>query len=112
RRVEEVAIVLDRVRPLAPRASRVERAPRVVVEERRAPAATRQAPLLQPEDEDSVEAARARAQEVDHRDAPHVVACAASQRGTLDRRQNVLAGELSTELAPALELGEQPPQRF
>ena len=112
RRVEEVAVVLDRVRPLEPRASRVERAPRVVVEERRAPAATRQAPLLQPEDEDGVEAARAGAQEVDHGDAPRVVACAASQRGTLDRRQDVLAAQVSAELAPALELGEQPPQRL
>ena len=112
RRVEEVAVVLDRIRPLEPRASLVERAPRVVVEERRAAATARQAPLLQPEDEDGVEAARAGAQEVDHRDAPGVVAGAASQRGTLDRREHVLAAQLSAELAPALELGEQPPQRL
>ena len=34
------------------------------------------------------------------------------QRGTLDRGEDVLAAQLAAELAPALELGEQPPQRL
>src|SRR5262249_39500347 len=101
RRVEEVAIVLDGVWPDEPRASLVERTPRVVVEERRAAAAPRQAPLLQPQHEDGVEAACAGAQKVDHRDAPGVVSGAPGKGRTLDRRQYVVATELSAELAPA-----------
>ena len=48
-RVEEVTIELDRIRPQEPRPVRVELAARVVVEERRAAAATRQAPLFKTE---------------------------------------------------------------
>ena len=110
RRVEEVAVVLDGIRPHEPRAALVERTPCVVVEERRAAAATRQAPLLQPEDEDGVEAARAGAEEIDHRDAARVVARPAGQRGPFDRGRDVLAAQLPAELLPALELSEKPPQ--
>ena len=85
RRVEEIAVVLDRIRPLEPRAPLVERAPRVVVEERRAAAAPRQAPLLQPEHEDGVEAARARAKRSTTATRPASSPARRAKRGTLDR---------------------------
>src|SRR5262249_10000103 len=53
RGVEEVPIARDSVLRREPRAPLVEPAAHVVVEERRAGAAARQASLLQPEDEDS-----------------------------------------------------------
>src|SRR5207237_1156611 len=65
RRVEEVAVARHLVGSLEPPA---ERAPPVVVEERRAAATSREAPLLQAEDERDVEAARAGAQEVEDGD--------------------------------------------
>ena len=97
----------DRAQPgLAAPASRLflEPAPRPLVEERRARAATRQAPLLQAEDEDCVEASRASTPEVDDGHAPRVVPGGRAQRGTLDRREDLVAAQLPAELAPALEL--------
>ena len=67
RRVEEVAVAAHRVGPLEAGA---ELAAAVVVEERRAAAAPRERPLLEPEHEDGVEPPRARAQQVEHGDAP------------------------------------------
>ena len=94
--VEEVAVERHRVGPNQPRALfLVERATRVVVEERRAGGTARQAPLLQAEHEDRVEAARAGAPQVDHRDAAGVVPGPAPKHGTLDRRDDVLAAHLA-----------------
>ena len=74
--------------------------------------APRQAALLQPEHEDGVEAARARAQQVEDRDAARLVAVHRAQRLPLERRDDVLALELAAERAPALELAEQPRHRL
>ena len=111
-RVEEVAIERDRIRPREPCTSLVQPPPSVVVEERRPGAPAGEAPLLQPEHEDGVEAPRASAPQVDDRHPARVVARPGRQRCTLDRRENVLAADLPGELAPALELVEQPPQRL
>jgi hypothetical protein len=73
RGVEEVAVAGDRIRTDEPRAALVELPPRVVVEERRAAAAPRQAALLEPEHERRVEAPRPRAQEVDDGDPPGLI---------------------------------------
>src|SRR5262249_4426002 len=102
----------DRIGPLQPRTPLVEPAPRILVEERRAAAATRQAPLLEAEDEDRVEAPGARPPEVDDRDTSHVVAGPARKRSTLDGCENFLAAQPAGELTPTVELGEQAPQRL
>src|SRR5204862_321688 len=86
--VEEIAIARNLVGSRQPRASVVEPAARVIVEERRAAAAAGQASLLEPEDEDGVEAPRASAQEVDHRDATRIVARPGREHGTLDRPED------------------------
>src|SRR6185437_10848199 len=80
--------------------------------EGRARAAARQAPLLETEDEDRVEAPGPGPPQVDDRDAASFVAGAAGERSTLDRGEHVLATQLAAELTPALELPEQPPQRL
>ena len=105
--VEEVAVAADRVGPLQAGAALVERAAGVVVEERRGVAAPRQAALLEAEDEDDVEAARARAEQVDDGDAARLVAAHRPERLPLDGGDDLLAGELAREVAPALELAEQ-----
>ena len=71
RRVEEVALARDRVRPRQPRAAGrlVDRPALLVGEERRALLAAREASLLQPEQEDDLGPARSRAEEVGDRDA-------------------------------------------
>src|SRR5207245_2791141 len=73
--VEEVAVVRDRIWAHEPRTALVEPPPRVVVEERRARAPAGQGALLQPEDEDGVEAPRSGAPEVDDGNPARVVAC-------------------------------------
>src|SRR5581483_2999460 len=106
RGVEEVAVAAHRIGPLEARAALVEQTARVVVEERRRRAAARQAPLLEPEHEDDVEASRARAREVEHGDAPGLVAAERPERVTIEHRDDVLPRELARQRAPALELGE------
>src|SRR5439155_7968478 len=103
--VEEIAVAADRVGTLEPGAALVERPPHVVVEERRSGAAPGQAPLLQAEHEDHVEAARAGPEEIDDGDAAGLVAAHRSQGLPVERGDDVLAGELADERAPALELG-------
>ena len=103
-RVEEVAVAADRVGPLEPRA---ERAPAVVVEERRAAPAPRQRPLLEPEHEDRVEAARARAHQVEHRDAAGLRGVAGRDLEPLERADHVRRGQRLAETLPGLELVEQ-----
>src|SRR5207302_384551 len=82
----------------------LERPPRVVVEERRARASAGQGALLQPEDEDGVEAPRSGAPEVDDGNPARVVACTRRERCTLDRCDHVLAAQVAAEVAPVLEL--------
>ncbi len=111
RRVEEVAVTRNAVGPREPRAALVELAARLVVEERRAAAAPRQASLLEPEHERHVEAARAGAEEIDDGDAAGFVAALRAKGEPLDRGKNVFARERSREVAPAVELGEEPDER-
>ena len=90
-----------------PRTALVERAPRVVVEERRRAAAARQAAFLETEHEDDVEAARARAQQVDaprRGRARRRAACAACA----DRAPRRSLRAITLPRPPALELGQQP----
>ena len=106
RRVEEVAVARDLV-GLASRAL-AERPARVVVEERGACVAPRERSLLEPEHEDDLEAARARAQEVEDRDAARLAA--ARDRGPVVRSSaptSSSARERAAELAPAFELVER-----
>src|SRR5205823_12641554 len=85
---------------------------RVVVEERRAAAAPRQAPLFETEHEDGVEAPRAGAPQVDDRHTTRVLARPPREHSALDSDKRVLAAQLSAELTPALELGEQSRERL
>ena len=112
RRVEEVAVAADRVRPLQAGAALVERAAGVVVEERRRRAAPRQAPLLESEDEDDVEAACPGAHQVDDGDATRLVSAHRPQRLPLERRHHVVARQFADEPTPALQLTEQPCHRL
>src|SRR6185437_16096649 len=97
---------------LQPRTALVKPPPRLLVEKRRAGPAPRQASLLQSEHEDCVEAPGARALEVDHGHAAGVVAASRSQRGALDRREKILAGQVSAQLLPPFELCKKPSQRL
>src|SRR5581483_2848217 len=107
RRVEEVTVAGHGVRTHEPCATLVELSPRVLVEKRRAAAAPRQAPLLQPEHERRVETACPRAQEIDDRDTAGLVAALRPQGQALDRGEDVLPSERAGQLPPAVELDEE-----
>ena len=104
-RVEEVAGPRDRVGLREPR-SVVELAPPVVVEERRARGALREDALLEPEDEHDLRAARARAQQVEHRHVPRAHGAEPDLR-PLQRGDQLLRRELRAQLHPGLELVQQ-----
>src|SRR5262249_27850482 len=101
--VEEVPVAADRIRPLEAPA---ELAAAVVVEKRRAAVAARKRPLLEAEKEDSLEAARARTQEVEHGDAARL---GRRRRyfGALECGDQVLRCKRPTEFLPGRELVEQ-----
>ena len=105
RRVEEVPVAGHLVRALEPPA---EGAPPLVVEERRAATAARQASLLETEDEGDVEASRARPHEVEHGHAPGLPRGGPTYGGALERRHERLGGDLLPERR---ELAEQPERR-
>src|SRR5205085_8653799 len=102
--VEEVAVSRHLVGPLEPPA---EGAPPLVVKERRAAAAPRQAPLLEAEDEDDVELARARAHEVEHRDLARLARRRAAHRRALERADENLGRHLLLERRELLEQAER-----
>ena len=110
RRVEEVAVARDLIGLHEPR--RTERAARVVVEERRGLRPPRERSLLEPEHEDDLEAARARAQEVEHRDASALASVRPAHGRAFERADDLLGGERAADLDPALELGDQPRHGF
>src|SRR5439155_10033054 len=87
RGVEEVAVPRDAVRLDEPRVGKA--ATLVVVEERRGLRPPRKRPFLEAEDENDVEAARAGAQEVEHRDAAGLATVGAANGGTLERADDV-----------------------
>src|SRR3989454_1360857 len=108
RRVEEVAVARDLIGSRQPRVGApVEVAARVVAEERGLVAAARQAPLLQPEQEHDLEAARASAQQVDHGDTSRLAGRGTADLGALDCRDELLWRKRPIELAPAAQLAEQ-----
>src|SRR5438552_2586002 len=78
----------------------VERAASVIVEERRGRTASRQASLLEPEQEDDLEAPCAGPEQVDDRDTARLVAAQGAQGLPLERRRDVLARELADERSP------------
>src|SRR5207237_5965657 len=83
--VEEIAVASDLIRPCQPGAGTlVEIAPRVVGEERGFVPASRQATFLEAEQKHDLEATRARAQEIEQRDAPRVGGGRAAYLGTLE----------------------------
>src|SRR5262249_2638681 len=108
-RVEEVTVAGDAVGPLETRA---QVAAHVVVEERRRSRASRQAPLLETEDEDNVELPRASAEQVEDGNAPRVVAPRDPDREPLQGREDLFAGEVAFDHAAPLELPEQAPNRL
>src|SRR5947209_7425825 len=112
RGIEEIAVAADRVGPLEPRTAFVERAPCVVVEERRGRAATRQAPLFEAEHEGDVELARACAHEVYDGDAARLVSAHRPQRLPVERSDEILARQRTGQALPAAELGEEPLHRL
>ena len=102
--VEEIAVAADRVGALEPRTALVERAPCLVVEERRRSAAPGKASLLEAEDEGDVELARACAHEIDDRDAPRLVSAHRPQRLPVERGDEILARQRAGKPLPAAEL--------
>ena len=110
RRVEEVAGARHGVRLRQPGAA-VELAAAVVVEERGALRALREDALLEAEHEHDLRAPGTRALEVDDRDVAGAGGAGAYRRA-LDRAEELLGREIAAELAPALELVEQPEQRL
>src|SRR5205823_5775637 len=68
--------------------------------------------LFETEHEDDVELARARAAEVDDRNAALLVAARQADRCTLERRVQLFASERAVELAPPGQLVEQLPRRL
>ena len=108
-RVEEVAVARDRVGAQQAAGARraLELGLLLLVEERRVLRAARQAALLEPEHEDDLEAARARAQQVEHRDAAGLAARAEPDRGVGERETTSSRVGLAAEVAPALELGDE-----
>ena len=105
RGVEEVAVAADLVGTLEPAA---ELAARVVVEERRRARAARQRPLLEPEQEDDLEAPRARAHQVEHRDPAGLERRPEPHLDALERAEHLLRRERLAEPRQRLELVEQP----
>jgi hypothetical protein len=69
--------------------------------------APRQPSFLQPEQEDDLETTCARAQEIEHGDAPGVARRGAPHLGSLERRDQFLRRDRTLELAPAAQLAEQ-----
>ena len=99
---EEVSVAARRIGPLEARAAAsLEAAARVLVEERLDAGAPRQRPLLEPEDEDRVEAARARAQQVDDGDPARRAGALAPDGRALERGEHVATAERPTLPRPA-----------
>ena len=91
RGVEEIAVAARRVGSLEARAPRgVELTARLVVEERRRRSAARQRSLLEADHEDRLEASRAGAREVEHRDTTRLAGCIAADRRPVERREHVV----------------------
>src|SRR5262249_10819648 len=109
RRIEEVAVSSNLVRPgqARPRAL-VELPPRVVGEKRRLVTAPRQPALLEPEHEPDLEPPRARAQEIEHGHAAGLRGGRTPNLGTLERRDELLRRQRALELTPTSQLAEQP----
>ncbi len=108
RGVEEVAVALDRIGPdEACARSAVEVPARLVVEEGRGIAPARQRALLEPEQEDDLEAACPCTGEVEHRHTTSVAGRAEADLGVLERAEHLVGRELAAEIAPALELVQQ-----
>ena len=72
----------------------------------------RQASLLEPEQEDDLEAARPRAQQVEHRHAARLAAVVAADRRALERAEDLLRGQRPAEREPALELAGEAANRL
>ena len=68
--------------------------------------APRQAALLQPEHEHDLEAARARAQEVEHRDAPGFARRERAHLGALERGDDLLGVTACRRARSSRELGD------
>ena len=110
RRVEEVAVARDLVRLDEPRLA--ERPARVVVEERGSLRPPWERSLLEPEQEDDFEAARARAEEVEHRDAARLSSVRPADGRALERADDLLGGERAADREPAFELVDEPRRRL
>ena len=110
RGVEEIAVARNLVGLDEPRAR--DRAARVVVEERRNLRPARQASLLEPEQEDDLEAARPRAEQVEHRHAAGLAAVVAADGRALQRTEDLLRGQRPAEREPALELAGEAANRL
>ena len=67
--------------------------------------------LLEPEQEDDLEAARSRAHQVEHRDAAGLERRAEPHLDTLERRQHLLRRQRLAETRQRLELVQQPQDR-
>src|SRR5205823_8933737 len=106
--VEEIAVARDLVRPCESCArTLVEVAPRVVGEKRGFVPASRQAALLETEQEHDLEAARARAQKIKHRDTSRLRGGCSAYLRAFERGDNFLGRDGTVELAPAAQLGDQ-----
>jgi hypothetical protein len=88
-RVQEVAVAGDGIDPLQAAA---ELAAHLVVQERRGTVAAREAPLLEPEQDDDVELPRARSAVVEDRHAPGLARGDRAYRRPLENGDDVLAG--------------------
>src|SRR5205823_4505964 len=98
RRVEEIAGAARRVRPDESRAaSVVERAPGLVLEEGRGSRPSWQAPLLQAEHEDDLEATGTGSHEIEHGDPPRLARGCESDLRPLEHRDERVRVERAAE---------------
>src|SRR5918994_2671271 len=105
--VEEVAVARDRVRPRKAAASLLELAAKLVREERRLDGAPRKDTLLESEDEDRVEAARSRPQEIEDGHASGLPRPAKANRGALERADELIGTDRLAEALPFLQLRDE-----
>ena len=106
RRVEEIPVGGDRIRPRDAGAARplLDRAPGVVVEEARRAGAPGKRSLLEAEHEDDLVVPRARAEHVEHRHAARLPGRPAADHRTLERVHDVLGVDLARERLPRVQL--------
>ena len=102
RRVEEIPVGGDRIRPRDAGAARplLDRAPGVVVEQARRAGAPGKRSLLEAEHEDDLVVPRARTKHVEHRDAARLPGRPAADHRALERVHDVLGVDLAAR-APA-----------